>query len=304
MHSIQKVSKLLDIPAVTIRAWENRYKVVSPIRSTGGHRLYSESDIHTLKWLKNQITKHNKKIGEAVSLLQQQQRTAVNEVPAPPMHGRSCDLANTLYHHLIGIHSSCSHQTIDLAFSLYHFEHVFYHILAPVLVRLGEEWEQGIISTAQEHFSSQLIMQRIMHFFRVLPVYENQPTALAFCPEGEHHHIGLMLFSLFLRTKGIEVIYLGPNTPYDDLDRLIKDKRISIVAMSISDPDLVNNTERWLQNMILELPNLNIVLGGKAFYDCHSPLSSYVQASNKEDWEAWYQSSIGITHLHRSSSKP
>ena len=48
MYNIKSVAKMLDMPAVTIRAWERRYHVVSPTRSESGHRLYSEQDIEDL----------------------------------------------------------------------------------------------------------------------------------------------------------------------------------------------------------------------------------------------------------------
>ena len=35
----------------TLRAWERRYGLPQPKRTAGGHRLYSQRDIDTLKWL-------------------------------------------------------------------------------------------------------------------------------------------------------------------------------------------------------------------------------------------------------------
>ena len=35
----------------TIRAWERRYGLPQPRRSSGGHRLYSRRDIEIIKWL-------------------------------------------------------------------------------------------------------------------------------------------------------------------------------------------------------------------------------------------------------------
>ena len=35
----------------TLRAWERRYGLPTPERSSGGHRLYSQYDVDTIKWL-------------------------------------------------------------------------------------------------------------------------------------------------------------------------------------------------------------------------------------------------------------
>jgi len=279
MYSIKRVSEILGIPTVTIRAWENRYQIITPVRSNGGHRLYSESDINTLKWLKSQLTDYNMKIGEAVYLLKQQKlEIPVKEVQASPANRTTSDLIERLYKDLIELNTTSSHETIDLAFSLHHYDDVFHQIFIPVLIQLGTRWENGEISTAQEHFSSQLIMQRILQFFRIFPIHPHLPKALAFCPEGEHHHIGLMLFSLFLRTKGLEVIYLGPNTPLGDLASLIEEKNISIIAISISDPKYVRMIESWIEATLSKFPELLFSLGGTGLNKCNARISSYVQS--------------------------
>jgi CheY-like chemotaxis protein len=42
---------MLDVPAATLRAWEDRYGVVVPERSAGGQRLYTRSQIEQLTFI-------------------------------------------------------------------------------------------------------------------------------------------------------------------------------------------------------------------------------------------------------------
>jgi len=42
---------MLRVPAGTLRTWEERYGVVSPQRTLGGHRLYSRSQIEQLRFV-------------------------------------------------------------------------------------------------------------------------------------------------------------------------------------------------------------------------------------------------------------
>ena len=46
---------MLDIPASTLRAWEERYAIVTPARSGGSQRLYSRRQVEQLRFLKAQI---------------------------------------------------------------------------------------------------------------------------------------------------------------------------------------------------------------------------------------------------------
>src|SRR5512134_3649739 len=50
-YNLKAVLKETGIAADTLRAWERRYGLPMPQRSAGGHRLYSQRDIETIKWL-------------------------------------------------------------------------------------------------------------------------------------------------------------------------------------------------------------------------------------------------------------
>jgi DNA-binding transcriptional MerR regulator len=55
VYSIGAVSKLLGVPAQTLRTWQERYGVVVPERSEGGHRLYSRDQLELLRFLADQV---------------------------------------------------------------------------------------------------------------------------------------------------------------------------------------------------------------------------------------------------------
>src|SRR4051794_5228768 len=48
---------MLDIPAATIRNWEDRYEAVVPHRSPGGHRLYSREQVEQLRFVATEISR-------------------------------------------------------------------------------------------------------------------------------------------------------------------------------------------------------------------------------------------------------
>jgi len=55
VYSIGAVARMLDIPASTLRAWEERYSVIAPTRSEGAQRLYSRAEVEKLRFIKSQI---------------------------------------------------------------------------------------------------------------------------------------------------------------------------------------------------------------------------------------------------------
>jgi DNA-binding transcriptional MerR regulator len=55
VYSIGAVARMLDIPTSTLRAWEERYALILPIRSEGSQRLYSRAQVEQLRFIKAQI---------------------------------------------------------------------------------------------------------------------------------------------------------------------------------------------------------------------------------------------------------
>src|SRR5256885_11537180 len=55
IYSIGAVAHMLDVPAATLRAWEERYGVVVPQRGEGTHRLYTREQVEHLRFVKGRI---------------------------------------------------------------------------------------------------------------------------------------------------------------------------------------------------------------------------------------------------------
>lgn len=55
VYSIGAVAKMLDMPAQTLRSWEDRYALIVPIRSTGGQRLYTRDHVEELRFVRDHI---------------------------------------------------------------------------------------------------------------------------------------------------------------------------------------------------------------------------------------------------------
>ena len=54
-YSIGAVARMVQVPAATLRTWEERYAIVQPVRSAGGHRLYSRMDVERLRFVADRV---------------------------------------------------------------------------------------------------------------------------------------------------------------------------------------------------------------------------------------------------------
>lgn len=57
IYSIGAVERMVGIPAATIRNWEERYGLITPGRSEGGHRLYTRGHVEQLRFLKRELAR-------------------------------------------------------------------------------------------------------------------------------------------------------------------------------------------------------------------------------------------------------
>lgn len=68
-YSIGEFARLCGINATTLRAWQSRYGLLKPLRTDGGHRLYSDDDVQQalriLDWVKKGVP-----IGQVKPLLE------------------------------------------------------------------------------------------------------------------------------------------------------------------------------------------------------------------------------------------
>ena len=86
VYSIGAVARMLDVPASTLRAWEERYSVVTPSRSGGAQRLYSRTQVEQLRFVKSQMDS-GASAADAHRLLAQE--LAASRIPAAPPERRS-----------------------------------------------------------------------------------------------------------------------------------------------------------------------------------------------------------------------
>jgi DNA-binding transcriptional MerR regulator len=51
IYSISAVERMVGVPAATLRNWEERYGLIRPQRSAGGHRLYTRDQVEQLRFV-------------------------------------------------------------------------------------------------------------------------------------------------------------------------------------------------------------------------------------------------------------
>jgi len=245
VYTIRTVVQVTGVTPATLRAWERRYGVLAPGRSDGGYRLYSERDIATLLWLKNQVDA-GVAISRAAAILDLHHQAgeepelemslgalhgAPGALPADEARGKDAIVAD-LVTALLSFQEAAAEAVLGEAFALFPVETVAEEMVAPTLAEIGERWHRAEATIVQEHFATAFLKRRLTSVFQAYDQPAAGPLAIVGSAPSEWHDVGTLLVALALRRHGWRVIYLGQNVPADHLMQEIARLRPDLVCMS------------------------------------------------------------------------
>jgi DNA-binding transcriptional MerR regulator len=251
IYNVKAVVGQSGVSASTLRAWERRYGLPAPPRNTNGYRLYSARDIAIIRWLKAQVDT-GLSISQAVNLLHLNNRNAppatpVSSVtPVLPIEAEHAHtsmasrnpatshqhLQDELLRHALNYDEMHMESTLSLAFSLYSVEDVCLKLLQPLLVTIGEGWHRGEITISAEHFASNFVQRKLQALIAACPPPTRPQKIVVGCAPEEFHEIGILFLALFLRRRGVDVVYLGQNVATARLDEMVRQVQPAILVLA------------------------------------------------------------------------
>ena len=230
---IGELSRRVGVNPELLRAWELRYGLLQPSRSPGGFRLYSPADEERVKRMRAFQTQ-GLSAAEAARLALDS--TAAADTPASD--GEVALNREPLAQALERFDEPAAQAAFDRALSAVSVESLLRDLVIPYLHDLGERWEAGTASVAQEHFASNFLRGRLLGLARGWG-QGGGPLAILACAPGELHDLPLIAFGLALRAHGWRIAFLGPDTPLGTLaDTAAKLEPRLVVVSATSAPRL------------------------------------------------------------------
>jgi DNA-binding transcriptional MerR regulator len=249
---IGELSRRSGVSPELLRAWERRYGLLAPDRSAGGLRLYSEDDLRRVRAMQEQLAA-GLAAAEAAELARGAERAAA--APADPGRARQeLDAA------LLDFDEPRAHEVFDRLLARLSLDAVIDDVVVPYLHDLGDRWERGEVSVAQEHFASALLRGRLLGLARGWGQGVG-PRALLACAPGEQHDLGLIAFGLALRARGWRILYLGLDTPVDSLASAARAARPDRIVVSAVAPETLEAHRDALAALAADYP---LAVGGAA----------------------------------------
>ena len=235
-YPVRLVAVRTGLSPHVLRAWERRSGVVTPTRTAGGQRLYSDLDVERLLRLRR-LTERGHAIGRIATLpldelarLDEESaergsargagRPGDTGAPELPEQARSEIVAAAVATALqatrrldtVGLQAVLERAAVTLGVPVF-----IDQVVAPALAQIGHGWSERSVSVAQEHMATAVFRRVLGWLLRVYEATSGAPRIVVATPPGHGHELGALMAAASAAAEGWSVTYLGPDLPVADL---------------------------------------------------------------------------------------
>jgi len=258
---IRTVSIMTGVNAVTIRAWERRYGLITPQRTPKGHRLYTHQDVERIRQIV-ELLKQGISVGHVKPLLDQQPDEASAQ-PATDNGDIWKHYQDSMLHSIEKFDEAALDNSYNDALSLYPVDIVNQRLTTPLLRLLGERWNLREAGIAEEHFFSVYLRNKLGTRIHHANQRSHAPLLLLACLPGELHEIGLLFFALSAISNGYRALILGANTPLQQIPVVLERKPCVGVVLSSSAKPARGVIDKGLPELASRV-SIPVFVGGKS----------------------------------------
>jgi len=259
--TIKDLENLSGIKAHTIRIWEQRYQFLKPCRTDTNIRYYSNDE---LKKILN-IALLNK-YGYKISHIDKMNEMEVKEkiLLLTQIQAQQEKIVSDMIKCMIDHDIQKLEEIVDKYIIARGIERTITQIIYPFLERIGILWLTNHINPAQEHLVSNIIRQKlIVGIEGASTSLRVNKTVLLFLPEGEYHELGLLFVYYLLKSRGVNVIYLGANVPLNDVEYVVKLKKPQFLFSHLTSVGNNFQLEKFIANITKKFAGTPIIISGQ-----------------------------------------
>lgn len=283
-YPVRLVASRTGLSPHVLRAWERRYGVVSPTRSEGGQRLYSDLDVERLVRLRRltdqghairriaglpleELARLEEKVdteGDGTRSLSADRSPVTGDAAQSTTELAASAVASALQATRrldpVELQAVLERAAVTLGVPTFIDE-----VVAPALVRIGHGWAQGSVSVAQEHMATAVFRRVLGWLFRVYEVKGPAPCLVVATPPRQQHEMGALMVAASAAAEGWSVTYLGPNLPVAELLSAARQTDADAVAVSVVYREEAGDLAVVLREIRAGLPDrVPLLVGGAA----------------------------------------
>jgi methanogenic corrinoid protein MtbC1 len=269
MYTIKQAAARAGLTVPVLRAWERRYGVVEPQRTSSGYRVYDEEDVARLRAMRK-LVEDGWGPGAAAASIRVSTREEIAALASSVRAAAAVESgAGGLVERFVAAAATLNparvEALLDEMLARGSFESVWDRLLDPALDAIGEAWATGQVDVAAEHAASHAVLRRLAAAFQAA----GHPPAgrgavVVGLPPQVRHELGALAFATAARRAGMPVLYLGPDVPVPDwVEAVTRSDAVAAVIGAVMTED-VEAAVRVAEAVRESHPSSLVAFGGPA----------------------------------------
>jgi len=305
--SIGALSRATGVATATLRTWERRYGFPQPLRRPSGHRLYPLDAAPRLRRIVHAIARGHRAadvIGLDPGALESLIDTAAAgplapaDAGSPPARARGRRSApgapglRAMRDAVRRLDGPLLQSLLEAAAARLEPLAFIEGVARPLMRAVGEAWASGRLDIRHEHFASARLADVLRQARRQFDTATARPRAVLASLPGDAHELGLLMAALVFSASGWQVLYMGRDTPPDQLRALAGDVDLDCIALGISET-APGDVARTLKSLRRGLPReVPIVVGGSG---APGDVAGVTRVADARSLKAWIDRPAGAT---------
>lgn len=249
--SIKDLENITGIKAHTIRIWEQRYGILQPKRTATNIRYYDADDLKLALRIAL-LNNYGFKISRIHEMSAEEMTSLIGKIADPDF--RLQLQVNEMIEHTLELDPCGLEEKIDAFINKYGIEAAVERLIFQYLEKIGIMWITDRIDPLQEHVACNIIFRKIAAAADALESCKTGAAVLLFLPEGEIHDISLMYVFYLLRKARKNPVYIGANTPLQEVQRFLEHRAVSCLYTHLTAAAHPQQVQRHLQKLSESLP--------------------------------------------------
>jgi DNA-binding transcriptional MerR regulator len=254
LWGVGAVSTQLDIARPTLRTWDRRYGLGPSLRTAGGHRRYTETDVARVQ-LMNKLLDSGVAAAQAAHIarttdeasLADGTASAVSARPNLINRRRATSTVSALVRATLALDPDELSRGFSVQLQRRGVVEAWDHVIAPFLVEIGDLWAAGELGVECEHLASGALTAELRAF---AVLYRNRRPApartLLACADEEQHALPVFALEAALAERKLTSVVLGQALPAEALARALTTRRPAAVFLWASLPQTAERQAPWL----------------------------------------------------------
>ena len=264
-YPIRAVAKLTGISIDALRAWERRYQAVVPHRTKRG-RLYDAAQVRRLMLLRD-ATRAGHAIGSVTRLddAQLEALLAASAAAAVPLDaGSGLAILKPVLQAIENYDYSGANSELGILASLLPVPELVHKVVQPLMELVGERWQNGKLTVAQEHMVSALLRNLLGGLVRLFYPREPRVRLLFATPANELHEFGILCGAMLAVSAGAEAVYLGPNLPTPEIVAITNLLKPRALVLGVVAPAYIPDLSGVVDFIAAQIPpSTEVWIGGR-----------------------------------------